>query len=479
MAVRFHERIAIRLSLAIVIIVLVTAVTVATLVLRDEERILQQDLRVRALQLGEIMSRQVLEPLLYEEDYTLHELITSYLAARDVFLVYGELYNEQGKQILAREKVPVPREPVDLAEYTGERPKFLRDVKQGSSLAPMDLVVPISSSKIGVVGYLRLGISVEPLIRTIYASKRKVWAVTAVIAVIGSLAGLWMARALLYPVLLLNQAALKVGEGNLGMEIRESGVGEIRELSVTFNTMSRRLKELVDEITAAQENLVRTEKLYALGEFSTGLAHEIKNPLTSIKMLIQRAGEQEEALEGKDLEVIRAELDRIDHTVTRFLRSARQSDIAVTHTDINSLVEDVLAITRPKIEKSGVVIAKELEQDIAPVQVDASGIRQILMNGILNALQAMDGGGQLTISTGVDGKELRCTIADTGCGISDEHLKHVFDPFFTTKEDGTGMGLAVAWNVAQQHGGRLDIVSSENKGTTFILVLPYDNPAHC
>ncbi|BCO08286.1 hypothetical protein GF1_06620 [Desulfolithobacter dissulfuricans] len=475
MAIRFHDRIAIRLSLAIVIVVLVTAVTVATLVLRDEKRILQRDLRVRALQLGEIMTRQVLEPLLYEENYTLHELITSYLAARDAFLVYGELYNEQGEKILAREKIPVPRKPVVLAEYAGELPKFLRDVEQSNDLVPMDLVVPISSSKIGVVGYLRLGVSVEPLIRTISASRRKVWAVTAVIAVLGSLAGLWMARALLYPVLLLNQAAHKVGEGNLGMEIRETGVGEIRELSLTFNTMSRRLKELVDEITAAQENLVRTEKLYALGEFSTGLAHEIKNPLTSIKMLIQRAGEQEEALEGEDLEVIIDELERIDHTVTRFLRSARQSDIAVTRTDINSLVEDVLAITRPKIEKSGVVIVKKLAKDIAPVQIDASGIRQILMNGILNALQAMDEGGKLTITTAVDGRELRCTITDTGCGISEEHLKYIFDPFFTTKENGTGMGLSVAWNIAQQHGGRLDIVSSKNNGTSFILVLPYDD----
>ncbi len=475
MAIRFHDRIAIRLSLAIVIVVLVTAVTVATLVLRDEKRILQRDLRVRALQLGEIMTRQVLEPLLYEENYTLHELITSYLAARDAFLVYGELYNEQGEKILAREKIPVPRKPVVLAEYAGELPKFLRDVEQSNDLAPMDLVVPISSSKIGVVGYLRLGVSVEPLIRTISSSRRKVWAVTAVIAVLGSLAGLWMARALLYPVLLLNQAAHKVGEGNLGMEIRETGVGEIRELSLTFNTMSRRLKELVDEITAAQENLVRTEKLYALGEFSTGLAHEIKNPLTSIKMLIQRAGEQEEALEGEDLEVIIDELERIDHTVTRFLRSARQSDIEVTRTDINSLVEDVLAITRPKIEKSGVVIVKKLAKDIAPVQIDASGIRQILMNGILNALQAMDEGGKLTITTAVDGRELRCTITDTGCGISEEHLKYIFDPFFTTKENGTGMGLSVAWNIAQQHGGRLDIVSSKNNGTSFILVLPYDD----
>jgi len=478
MAVRFHERIALRLSLAIVVVVLVTAVTVATLILRDEKSILQQDLRVRALQLGEIMSRQVLEPLLYEEDYTLHELITSYLAARDALLVYGELYNEKGEKILTREKIPVQRKPIALAQYAGEQPTFLRDVNQGNNRTPMDLVVPVLSSKIGVVGYLRLGVSVDPLLKTIAGSRRKVWAVTSVIAVLGSLAGLWMARALISPVLLLNQAVHEVGEGSLGTEIRETGVGEIRELGITFNTMSRRLKELVDEITAAQENLVRTEKLYALGEFSTGLAHEIKNPLTSIKMLIQRAGEEEDPLEGEDLQVILDELDRIDHTVTRFLRSARQSDILVSKTDINSVVEDVLAITRPKIEKSGVAIIKELAEDLASVQVDASGVKQILMNGILNALQAMDGGGQLTISTGVDDGELRCTIADTGCGISDEHLKHIFDPFFTTKEEGTGMGLAVAWNIAQQHGGRLDIVSNINKGTSFILVLPYDDTSH-
>jgi signal transduction histidine kinase len=475
MTVKFHERIALRLSLAIVMVVLITAMAVATLVLHDEQNILQQDLRVRALQLGEIMSRQVIEPLLYEEDYTLHELITSYLAAQDALLVYGEIYNENGHRILVRERQSTPRKPISFSQYSDKRPRFLRDVKQSSRKRPMDLLYPISSSKIGVVGYLRLGVSVEPLLRTISSSRQKVWAVAAVIAMFGSLAGLWMARALIHPVLLLNQAAKQVGEGNVGIEIKASGIGEIRELAITFNTMSGRLKELIDEITTAQENLIRTEKLYALGEFSSGLAHEIKNPLTSIKMLIQRAEEQEEPLEGKDLEVIIDEIERIDRTVTRFLRSARQSDLEPTETEINLLVEDVLAITRPKIEKSGVQIMKNLAANLKPVHVDPSGIKQILMNGILNALQAMKRGGQLTVGTGIDGDELRCTITDTGCGVKKEDLKHIFDPFFTTKEDGTGMGLAVAWNIAQQHDGRLEIISQENRGTSLILILPYDH----
>jgi len=91
----------------------------------------------------------------------------------------------------------------------------------------------------------------------------------------------------------------------------------------------------------------------------------------------------------------------------------------------------------------------------------------------------MDSGGELTLSTSLVDGALQCTITDTGSGISKENLKHIFDPFFTTKKDGTGMGLAVAWNIAQQHGGRLDIKSREHEGTSLLLTLPYDNAARC
>jgi len=247
---------------------------------------------------------------------------------------------------------------------------------------------------------------------------------------------------------------------------------EIGQLNSAFN-------EMVAELRRNRAQIAYLQKISAWQEVARRLAHEIKNPLTSIKMLIQRAGEQEEPLEGEDLEVIVEELDRIDFTVSRFLRSARQSEMAFSDTDINSLVEDVLAITGPKIEKSGIHIEKELEENLALLQVDGPSIKQVLMNGILNALQAMPSGGELTISTARVDKALHCTIGDTGDGISEENLKHIFDPFFTTKEEGTGMGLAVAWNIAQQHGGRLDIVSRERVGTSLILILPYDNSAHC
>lgn len=479
MVLHWYNRIAVRLSVSIVTVVVVTALSVASLVLRDEKHILQEDLRIRALQLGEIMPQQLLEPLLYDEDYTLYSHLQSYLESKERFLVYGEIYTDQGELILAREREPIVRTPIASFDPAMERAVFLRDVTEADRENPLDLLIPISSRQLGVAGYLRLGISVQPLFKTLQTSRQKVWAITGIILVIGILAALWMARQLISPILLLNRAAHKVGEGDFGTAVTEKGVGEIGELATTFNTMSRQLKELVTAIRSAQENLVRTEKLYALGEFSTGLAHEIKNPLTSIKMLIQRAEEQDEPLQGEDLEVIVEELDRIDFTVSRFLRSARQSEMAFADTDINDLVEDVLAITGPKIEKSGVHIEKILADTLKPVQMDGPSIKQILMNGILNALQAMPSGGKLTISTSLIDGALNCTITDTGDGISEENLKHIFDPFFTTKEDGTGMGLAVAWNIAQQHGGRLDIISREREGTSLLLILPYDYPAHC
>ncbi len=479
MLIPWYNRIAVRLSASIATVILVTALSVATLILHDEQQILQENLRIRALQLGEIMPRQLIEPLLYDEQYALYSLIQSYLESKESFLVYGEIYNDQEELILAREREPIARDTIRSFKRAREGAVFLRDVQQADQKHPLDLLLPITSKQLGVAGYLRLGISVEPLFKTLQTSRHKVWAATGVTVIIGILAALWMARRLIFPILLLNRAAHRVGEGDFGTAIPEKGVGEIGELATTFNVMSSQLKELVTAMKSAQENLVRTEKLYALGEFSTGLAHEIKNPLTSIKMLIQRAEEHGEPLQGEDLAVIIDELDRIDSTVSRFLSSARQSDMAFTETDINSLVEDVLAITGPKIEKSGVQIEKKLTEGLALLRVDGASIKQILMNGILNALQAMPSGGRLSITTVPVEDTLHCIITDTGNGISEENLKHIFDPFFTTKEEGTGMGLAVAWNIAQQHGGRLEIVSHEHEGTSLILILPYDNLTHC
>ncbi len=478
MDVRWHDRIALRLSLSIVLVIIVTAGTIASLILRDEKITLERDLRIRARQLGEIMAGQAIEPLLYEEKFTLYTLVQSYLNIPDSILVYGSIYTKRGTLLLSGEKASFTGEIAALPDPPPKAPLFDLNLGEQSAGKPVDFLMPILAHKTEVIGYLRLGVSVQPLVDTLISARHKVWLATAAISFFGILAALWLARILIHPVLLINSAALRMGDGDLGKEIPIGGVGEIRQLGMTFNRMSDRLHKLVATIKAAQENLVRTEKLYALGEFSTGLAHEIKNPLTSIKMLMQRAIEEEEPLCREDIEVIVEELDRIDLTVSRFLQGAKSSELALKAKDINRLISDIVAITRTKIEKSGIRLETKLTPDLPPLQLDSASIKQIVLNGILNAIQAMPDGGVLTIATCVRDNELYCMISDTGCGIATEHLKNIFDPFFTTKEDGTGMGLTVAWNIARQHGGRLEVDSHVNQGTSLILVLPYDKTAH-
>ncbi len=482
MAVPWYNRVALRLSLSIVVVIMITALTVASLILRDERNTMVDDLRVRTRQLGEIMVRQVIEPMLYEEKFSLHSLLKSYLDAKDSILIYGSLYDKDGKLLLTGRQSSYSARIPALPHILAARPVFLRDIKTlpGMVAGPADFLMPISTPRIGIIGYLRLGISVRPLANTLKAAHRKVWIATSIIAFLGILVSLWFARVLIRPVLLLNNAARRLGEeGDLGTEITVTGVGEIRELALTFNRMVLRLNDLIAKLKKAQANLVRTEKLYALGEFSAGLAHEIKNPLTSIKMLMQRVSVEKEPLDDRDLEVIIGELDRIDLTVSRFLQGAGPADLSRSSTDINQLLTDVIAITRTKIEKAGIRLESALNPRLTSLELDSASIKQIFMNGILNALQAMPNGGTLTISTIISGPELHCLITDSGCGISPENLKYIFDPFFTTKAEGTGMGLAVAWNIARQHGGRLDIESRLNQGTTLILALPYDQTAHC
>jgi signal transduction histidine kinase len=463
------------------VVILITAFTVATLILRDEKNTMERDLRVRTRQLGEIMVRQVIEPMLYEEKFALHTLLKSYLDAPDSILIYASIYDKDGKLLLTGRQALFPGNIPAMPHALTSEPVFLSDIAESlRAVKPADFLMPISTARIGAIGYLRLGISVHPLAETLQNAHKKVLIASSIITFLGILISLWFARVLIRPVLLLNNAARRLGdEGDLNTEIPVTGVGEIRELSQTFNRMSRRLNDLIAKLKKAQDNLVRTEKLYALGEFSAGLAHEIKNPLTSIKMLMQRVNEEDEPLNGRDMEVIIGELDRIDLTVSRFLQGARPADLNRDSVDINRLLGDVIAITRRKIEKSAIQLQINLQPNLSPLELDSSSIKQIFMNGILNAIQAMPQGGSLAISTKISGSELHCLIGDNGCGISPENLKYIFDPFFTTKEEGTGMGLAVAWNIARQHGGRLDIDSCLQHGTTLTLALPYDHTAHC
>ena len=470
---KWTNSIAFRLSASIAVVVIATALTVASVILSEEQKTLENHLEIRALQLGEIMSKQMIEPLLYEELYTIYSLFESYIKSADSIIVYAEAYDPEGKFLLnSVQTVSSDKLSGELSSYR-TKAGFVNLSGAISEGGAFDLIYPVTTQNLGLIGYLRLGITPAHLLSTLENIKNKILKLTVIIVLSGILVGLLMARRIIQPILILNRAVLQLEEETLGEDIEVLGIGEVRELTSSFNKMSRKLRDSVETMKTAQNNLVRKEKLYVLGEFSASLAHEIKNPLTPIKMLIQRAHDQHEPLEGGDLDVINDELKRIDTIVSQFLGYARITEPHLEKIDINMLLQDVLVLSQSKIKNSKIELILDLNSTPLMVSINPDSLKQVMINLILNAVQAMPGGGILKLITRGEEDGIKVEVNDSGIGMTEEQLEKAFDPFFTTKQDGTGLGLSIILSIIENHHGSIDLFSEANRGTRVLVRLPY------
>ena len=469
---KVFNSIAFRISVTIAVVVAASAVAVGWLILREERKTLEFELRSKGRYLAETMSHHVVEPLLYEERHEIFSLLQDSMKSEESLVVHAEVYDKNGELIVTafkNEKFSTLKMP----PYDFKYPIDSVDIQEDSKLPIYYLSLPIDVETFGTIGFLRLSITKEFLYSTLEGVKRKFFLLGAAVIFVGIMFGLWMARKVLRPILILNKGVRKVGEGELGIEVPVVGEGEIKELALSFNRMSVKLKELINTIKSAQEHLVRTEKLYAIGEFSAGVAHEIKNPLTSIKMLMQRAKRKKETLSNMDISIVEGEISRIDHIVKQFLAFARPEKVEKTDVNINNVLEEVITVTKPKMKQSTIKLDQKFLSREPIIKGNHDALKQVFLNIILNAIQAMDGReGTLSIETSTNNGNLSVVIKDTGVGIPKKDLKKIFNPFFTTKKDGTGMGLALTYKTINEHSGKIKIDSKPWIGTTVKVDFP-------
>lgn len=464
--------IAFRISISIAIVVAATTMAVGWLILREERKTLESELKSKSTYLAEIMSHHIVEPLLYEELHSLFSILDGSMKSEDSLVVYAEILERNGEVIVTAFKSKKWRD-AKLPLHSFEEPLSDVNIVEDELLQVYHITVPIEAETLGTIGYLRLIITKELLFSTLKEVKQKLYFLAAAVILVGIIIGLWMARKVLMPIIMLHKGVIRIGEGEVGVEVPVVGHGEIKELAISFNRMSRKLKELIDTIKSAQEHLVRTEKLYAVGEFSAGVAHEIKNPLTSIKMLIQTAQRKRQTLTNKDFRIIEEEIDRIDKIIKEFLAFARPEKTERTNININEVINEVITITRPKMDQSAIRLEQNFSSSVPMIKGSHDALKQVFLNIVLNAIQAMDGEkGKLHIETSTNNNEISIIVNDNGVGIRKSDLKRIFDPFFTTKEEGTGMGLALTHNIINDHSGKIEIDSSPGKGTTVRIDLP-------
>jgi len=232
----------------------------------------------------------------------------------------------------------------------------------------------------------------------------------------------------------------------------------------------------------AQAALVQAEKMAITGRLAASLAHEINNPLQSVIGCLGLA--QETLAEGGDvgqyLQIALEELRRAAGIVARLRDLHRRSKPEEREpTDVNKLLEQVLVLSKKKCENRGIEVMWEAGKDMPPLVVVPDRMQQVFLNLVLNAIDAMPGGGRLRVSTSrsVRPSGVYVTFADTGVGISSDVLSRIFDPFYTTKPDGLGVGLYVSQRIVEEHGGRIEVESQVGEGTTFVVWLPDDGRA--
>ena len=235
------------------------------------------------------------------------------------------------------------------------------------------------------------------------------------------------------------------------------------------------LKDL-REIEALRKKIQRDQRLVSVGRLAAGVAHEIRNPLSSIKGFATYFKERHrDKPEDQQIAAIMIqEVDRLNRVIGQLLDFARPVKIIRKPMRIKELMEKSIKMIEQQAADKGIVVRPGALPSDEVIRVDADRINQVLLNLYLNALDAMDDGGQLTIEVAgsAPGGEVTIKVSDTGCGIHREELGHIFDPYYTTKPSGTGLGLAIAHNIIAAHGGRISVESQPGQGTTCTIVLP-------
>lgn len=313
-----------------------------------------------------------------------------------------------------------------------------------------------------------------------------------------------LASSVTSPIRALSEVADALSRGDFEQAVRADslrGADEIGRLDAAFHHMAgqlwdrhtrlqRQIGTTEDELRKSEDRLketlqaaARSERLIALGRLAAGVAHEIRTPLTSLKLFLQSFGDDAELApdQAEDMAIAMRQVQRMEATINHFLDFARPQEPCRTDVDFARLVDDALLVVQPRANHQEVEIVKTVAPDLPPVKGDSRQLGEAVVNLLVNALESMPDGGRLSIAVDTEssdaaaGRRLRIEIADTGPGIKPADVERLFEPFFTTKATGSGLGLAIVQQTVDRHAGTISVQSRPGAGTTFLISLPTEN----
>ena len=331
-----------------------------------------------------------------------------------------------------------------------------------------------------LMGVLLVGSSRRPLIeleRQIVSTAMLVGSLGILVAV---LASLWFAARVTRPVVSLAEAARRVAAGDLCAKVEVESSDELGELAAAFNRMT-------EDLVQQKDRTLQAERVAAWRELARRLAHELKNPLFPLQVTVenlirakQKSPEMFEEVFHEGTATLLAEINNLKTIIGCFSEFSRMPQPQRQPTQVNDVVRSVLRVFDAQLQqaqlqdkdKNQISVRSELDQALPEISADPDLLHRALQNLVLNAIDAMPQGGELAIRTESLGDRIEVSVSDTGSGLTQEECGRLFTPYYTTKKHGTGLGLAIVQSVVSDHGGKISVESTKEKGTTFRVELP-------
>jgi signal transduction histidine kinase len=481
-----HLSFRVKLALLVNLLIIVLIGGSAFLVEQRQRAAIVQEVEKRALVMAEALAGSVTSDLLTYNYVSIDQTLDQFKKKPD--LVYAVVLDKEGNvaaqfiphyplsQLLEqRNDLKAGKATVDELHLPGTERETVYDVR---------LPVTIEGSQ-ETWGVVRLGVSLQGMRQEITRTRWQIAGFVFLGLLAGSVGSIFLARRTARPIQALMRGVTAVGRGEFDHRIEIASRDEIGQLSAAFNEMIAQLSRVRD----LEDRLRRADRLAALGTMAAGIAHDIRNPLTSILIFSQLMSlhHDDPDVREKFNRVVPRELERVQAVIEDMMELARPVTIHRDPVNLNEVFAQVLELFESQVATQQIKLAQEYDQDLPFCMADRKRLHRCFSNLVSNAIQAMPTGGDLTVRTamvptmvfpnsGLPDRQsepaLRVTVSDTGQGIPAAALAHIFEPKFTTKKHGLGIGLAVSRKIVEGHRGTIEALSQPGRGTSFRITIP-------
>ncbi len=327
-------------------------------------------------------------------------------------------------------------------------------------------------------GSVKIGLSMEEARAEIRDTHIILILIAGLGLLVGILGSVLLSKGITTSLKKLVDGTVRISRGDFSHRIDLASHDELGDLAASFNQMSEQLFLTKKRMEEASKRLVHAEKLASIGRLSASIAHEIRNPLTSVKLNVQKIAESEcwGEVERGHLDITQEGIDHIENFIKELLNFTRVSELNFLQFPMEQIIDSSLKIVADSLELKNIRVRKDYDKDLPSVYVDGDKMRLVIVNILRNAYEELDEGGEIDITLSLieeeEDKKIRIEISDNGRGIAETEWENIFEPFFTTKSAGIGLGLANAQKIVEQHNGSIRIIKKEGRGACFEILVP-------